>query len=410
MKLSKSKIKEKSYQEDGSTTQYLWADNPPGFGVRLNPGGSKTYIISFRTNSGRKQIVKIGRFDGAYTLDEARTEARRILVKAKDGETNFGSKKSREASVSIKHLVNEYIEKYSKVRRKTWQQDERRLTKHVLSNWGDWSATELDRGDVASLHRDIGVNAKVEANKVIGVIQTMYNFASSEGLVPEDFNPAKKVQKYPESRGRKRYLRKSEVPLLDNSLREEKNPFIIAIFWVYLLTGTRKSELLEATWGDVDFRLKELFLPETKNGSDHRVPLASHTIAILDALPEIDGNPYIFPGRKRGEPLSNVYDAWRRIRQRANLADVTIHDLRRTAASWLARMGVPDSKIKLFLNHRTRSVTGRYVRLEPSDIEDEVESYASLLLSQVETDIPNLVEQTVRNHQAVIQGGGRVTL
>ncbi len=153
-----------------------------------------------------------------------------------------------------------------------------------------------------------------------------------------------------------------------------------AAFWLYLLLGVRKSELLGARWEDVDFGRAELRIPETKAGRAHSVPLGPAALAILRELPREGDNPFLFPGRKPGSPLQNIDGAWRRIRARAGVEDVRIHDLRRTVGSWLAQAGSSLLVVQKALNHSTYQAALVYARMSEDPVRRALEEHERRVL------------------------------
>jgi len=141
-----------------------------------------------------------------------------------------------------------------------------------------------------------------------------------------------------------------------------------------LLTGLRKSELLNSRCADVDWNHEELTIQDTKNGRPHHLPLSSAALALLRQLPRQEGNPFVFPGREDGKNLVNIDKAWRRIRTEAGVPDVRLHDLRRTVGSWLAQSGNSLHLIGRVLNHRTASTTQVYARFGNDQVRDALES------------------------------------
>ena len=154
------------------------------------------------------------------------------------------------------------------------------------------------------------------------------------------------------------------MPRLAAAIDAEPSPYVRAAFWLYLLTGMRRQELLKARWADIDFHEGTWRLPETKSGRVHHLPLSARATAILQALPREDRNPYVLPGTRAGQPLVNIDKAWRRIRTRAGVSDVRIHDLRRTAGSQLAQDGASLHLIGRILNHRATSTTAVYAHFQ----------------------------------------------
>jgi len=142
----------------------------------------------------------------------------------------------------------------------------------------------------------------------------------------------KGVKQFKEKK-RDRWVKPDELPRLAQAINEEGNFYGSKALWLYLLLGVRRDELLKAKWEDIDWDRNELKLPETKAGQVHYVPLSAAALAIIQELPKQEGNPYILPGEKPGHHLVNIEKIWQRVRKKANVEDVRIHDLRRTLGS-----------------------------------------------------------------------------
>ena len=162
-------------------------------------------------------------------------------------------------------------------------------------------------------------------------------------------------------------------------------------YWLLLLTATRRNELLEAKWDHVDLERRELFLPDTKNGTDHTVPLSDAAFQRLVNLPRQAGNPWVFCGRKEGDRIKEVNARWRKVRDEAGLDDVVLHDFRRTAASWLAQAGYSELVIKKLLNHTVRGPTSIYARMDPGAVREAVEDYGRRVMAAARGDETEVV-------------------
>jgi integrase len=162
-------------------------------------------------------------------------------------------------------------------------------------------------------------------------------------------------------------------------LETPEAPLIRAALWLYLLTGVRKSELLQAKWAHVDFTERVLRLPRTKAGRSHTVPLSEPVLAILRNLPR--ESEHIFPGRVPDRPLNNIDKAWRRIRARAGLDDVRLHDLRRSVGSWLVQAGNSLLVVQKALNHSTYEVSLVYARLNDDVVRRALDEHAERVLA-----------------------------
>ena len=378
MHLTKRKIESLEYDPDGPSKQVVYDDRLPNFGVRLNPGGSKSFVIRYRNEHGRHRDLTLGRF-GRMTLQQGRIKAMEKFAEIDAGADPI-AERNRANADTIDELVDAFIEKHCKPRRKTWKTDKRRFELHVLPHWKGWNVQGINRGDVSELHRTIGEDTPTEANRVVETIRTMFNFAQREGIVPDGFNPAKHVNKY-EEKSRDRWLEPSEIQALAGALADVDNPYLRNYYWLLLLTATRRNELLETKWEHVDLDERNLELLDTKNGTDHTVPLSPPAVQLFNELPRQHGNPWVFCGRVDGDRIKEVNRQWRRIRKRAGLEDVVLHDFRRTAASWLAQSGYSELVIKQFLNHTVDGVTGIYARLRPEAVRGAVEEYGRQVMA-----------------------------
>lgn len=143
----------------------------------------------------------------------------------------------------------------------------------------------------------------------------------------------------------------------------------------------RRSELLSLRWTDVDLDRQEVNLRETKAGRSHVVPLAAPAVDLLSGLPREVGNPHVFPSLNSGGHLYDLKKPWRRIRDRAGLEDVRLHDLRRTVGSFLALDGASLQLIGKILNHTEAKTTVIYARLTEDATRQALERHGERILS-----------------------------
>ena len=144
----------------------------------------------------------------------------------------------------------------------------------------------------------------------------------------------------------------------DGSLR----PPAVAAIRLLMLTGCRRNEILTLQWDDVDRGSGILRLRETKTGA-RMVPLTPEVEAVLDGIPRVPGNPWVFTGGKPGSHLTNIDEAWLALRARAGLSDVRLHDLRHSYASRALALGEGLPMIGKLLGHKKVSTTARYAHL-----------------------------------------------
>lgn len=360
-KLTKKAIDSFKYEGDGTSRDVRWDAEVPGLGLRLYPSGRKAFVLSYRA-SGRKRLMTLGNF-GVLTLEQARERARRHLVTVEDGLDPLETRRQAAQGRSLGELIDAYIERHAKVHKKTWLDDKQRLERHIPATWNSRRADAITREEIAELHDKIGRRRPYEANRFQEVFRKMFALARIWHFVDENApNPAQGITRFKE-RKRKRWLKPEELPALVKAIDAEPNIYVRAALWLYLLTGVRKSELVNARWSQVDWTRGLLNLPDTKSGEEQFAVLNGPALAILQSIPKAEGNPHIFVGIRPGGPLTNIDRNWRRIRKEAGIEDVRLHDLRRTTGSWLSQAGIELNTIKEALRHASLSTTLTYARL-----------------------------------------------
>jgi integrase len=381
VKLTKRTIDAATYTGTNNARCVLWDDDIPGFGCRIFPSGKKSFILSYRV-ADRKRLLTIGTY-GVLTLDQARTAARAELAKIEtQGADPLAVRDQERQGETIKDLCAAYLERYAKVHKKSWSEDERRINNRILPAWGSLKARAIKRSDVAALHSRIGTKEghPYEANRVRELIAKMFELAHRWGFVPDDHrNPAQGIDDYKEQK-RDRWVTPDELPRLAQAIDEEPNQTARFALWLYLLTGARKSELLKAQWADIDWTRAELRLADTKAGRVHYIPLSAPALALLREMPRADDNPFILPGKLPGAHLVNISKPWGRVRTAAGVEDVRLHDLRRTVGSWLAQAGNSLHLIGRVLNHSNQSTTAVYARFGEDSVRAALEQHGARIM------------------------------
>ena len=396
MRLTSSLLDRAVYEGQGNSRYVLWDDAIPGFGLRIYPTGRKSFVLSYRVHH-RKRLYTIGTF-GVLTLKQAREKARILLVSILEGEDPAQERRLKSKEKTFSQLCQAYLEQHSKVHKKTWRDDERRINQRLNPRWGTRQVAAIYQTDVALLHHEVGKQHPYEANRTIELVKSIFTKAESWGFLPRHSdNPAAGVTPFKEKK-RDRWLTAEEMPRVAKAIAAEPSVYIQAAIWLYLLTGVRKNELLSSQWVDVDLHRRELRLPDTKSGHTHYVSLSEPAKELLSQIPRIAGNPYVLPGQKEGQHLVNVDKPWRRIRKRAGCDDVRLHDLRRTVGSWLAQSGNSLHLIGRVLNHQQSSTTEVYARFAPDHLREAMDKHGQQILEKAgKSDSKGLLPQISRS-------------
>lgn len=263
--------------------------------------------------------------------------------------------------IKMGEFCDRYMDYYAKPRKKSWREDERRIKKYILPALGDKPIDEITKHDILQLHAQIGKTSRYQANRTRENLHKMFRLAGDWDLLPVDHrNPASGIHDFPEVM-RERFLTKAEAANLLRCLAEERCVYIRSAILLLLLTGLRKNELLTLTWKQIDWDERTAVV-RGKNGELVYQPLNDMAIDILQALPRRTNNPYVIPGGKPGGRRWDLFKPWNKIRRRAGVPDVQIHDLRRTVATWITRSGTDLFVVKKVLNHKDIKSTLVYAK------------------------------------------------
>jgi integrase len=180
---------------------------------------------------------------------------------------------------------------------------------------------------------------------------------------------------------RDRFLSPDELKRTLSAIEQESDWRWRAYFKLSLLLGPRRGELLCARWPDVDLAARTWRLPTTKAGRPHLLPLPTPATTILESLPSREQVDWLFPSPTAASGhLEEPKKAWQRIRDRAQVPDVRVHDLRRTLGSWLAASGYGLPLIGRVLNHTQPATTAVYARLDLEPVRQALEQTAKAML------------------------------
>jgi integrase len=350
----------------GSRDRILWDQEVRGFGIRCRPSGAKHYVLKMRLG-GRQRWLTIGRHGSPWTPDNARREALRLLGLKAAGHDPASERDRQKGAITIAELgrrfLQEYIPQHCKPR--TAEEYERAVEKYINPIIGRHRIADLTRSDVAQLHHRFR-DRPYQANRSLAVLSKMMNLAEAWGLRRDGSNPVRHVKKYREDK-RERYLTKAELQrlgavLADAQTKATESPFAVAAIGLLVLTGARLIEILTLRWEYVDLENEVLRLPDSKTGAK-LIYLNAAAINLLRTMPRMAGNPYVIAGKNSGARLINLQKPWRRIRGKANLADVRMHDLRHSFASVAAGTGMSLPMIGKLLGHGQPATTARYAHL-----------------------------------------------
>jgi integrase len=362
-----------------ATEYFIWDDDIPDFGLRVLPSKRKSYIVQYRAGR-RSRRMSLG-LSTVLTCEQARTRAIAIVAAAKNGEDPAAKRDADRQAITVKELAERFDKEHISVRVKesTAKGYRRMLERVIIPALGRHRVTEVTRADIAKIHHDLR-HIPYDANRCLEIISKMFSLAEMWGLRPEGTNPRKHIKKYPEEK-RERFLSAAELRRVGEVLREMEDegielPSAIAAVRLLILTGCRLGEIMTLKWDYVDFAGKALRLPDSKTGAKV-VHLGQPAIEVLEKVERVEKNPWVIVGTKPGARLSDLQPFWQRVRARAGLKDVRIHDLRHTFASTAVAAGQGLPMIGKLLGHTQVQTTARYAHLAADPVKEAAEKVAS---------------------------------
>ncbi|WP_282181765.1 site-specific integrase [Aliiroseovarius marinus] len=362
---------------------FVWDALIAGFGVRVMPSGAKTYQAQYR-KGGRTRRVSLGRH-GKITVDEARRLAKDVMGQVAMGENPAEEIALERRAPTVASLCDRFFKEHAQERCKPSTQGEyrRALNLFIKPEIGSFKVTDIERKDIAALHHKYR-DTPYQANRTLQVLSKMFNMAEIWGLRPDGSNPCRHVPKYREQK-RERYLSQHELQRLGEVLSEAERDgtesvHVVAAFRLLILTGCRLKEIQTLRWGYITDAGMEL--PDTKTGA-RRIPLPAAARAVLSTLPRSSGNPYVIEGKLENSHITDLQHPWRRIRLRAGIPDVRIHDLRHTYASNAVSSGMPIQMVGRLLGHTQIQTTMRYAHLADDPVRRAAEENANRLSALV---------------------------
>lgn len=397
-----------------------------GLIIRVTANGQKTFQL-YQKHQGRPVRVTLGTFPD-MTIENARKEATMAKGALAGGDNPNVAKNRLRKEITLKQLFDLYMERYSRVEKKSWQYDEREINK-FLSHWFNRKISDISKYEIKTLHLRIRENSGLyQANRMLERIRSMFNKAIEWGW--EGVNPTQGIRKFKEQ-SRDRYILPDEMPLLLKALEAEHNEVARDYIYLSLFTGARKTNVLQMRWEQIDWHNKTWRIPDSKNGEPVVIPLSLKAEEILERrLKASNANPWVFPSETSDTGhLMDPKKAWIRIKQRAtldawsrnaklatliedakkalppdhdigslyksvetaamrqkielqtSLMDLRIHDIRRTFGSYQAISGASLQIIGKSLGHKSQQSTQVYARLHNDPVRSSIDAATAAMLS-----------------------------
>ncbi|MDR6303983.1 integrase [Nitrobacter vulgaris] len=403
---------------EARATEYsVWDAKLPGFGVRVRPTGSMSFIVVYRAGSGRSApfrrytIASVGKL----APEAARIRAKQILGKVVNGIDPANEKARERGTATVGELADLFVRHHADKKLKPSTCSYYRLLVETIIKpaFGSTKSDKLSRAAVSRLHSGMSKH-RVNANRTLTLLSGIYAYGGQIGEVPEGYNPARGIEKFKEA-SRERFLNGDELGRLGAALQEAETVGIpwdvdngpnskhvpklkrvtivsksaAAALRLLVLTGCRLREILHLKWEYVDFERGVLFLPDSKTGKK-TVVLNAPALAVLAGLERI--GPYVIPGDNIEKPRSDLKRPWAAVSTRAGLQGVRLHDLRHTYASFGVGGGLGLPIIGKLLGHAQASTTARYAHLDNDPLRRATEKIGAELSAAMGENIYDTAE------------------
>ena len=338
--------------------QIWWDEDLKGFGLKLTPAGRKVFLVQYRPAGDRRNPRKytIGEY-GSVTPHKARIEAQRVLADRAAGgdpQADKQTSKRRIRSEQVAELAAEFIARHASQNR-TGAETARIFNREVLPDWGSWTVGEVSKRDViALLDRIRERGSPIMANRVLAAVRKFFNWCIGRGIL--EVSPCSGITAPAREQARHRVLSDEELAQVIKAARQIGFPFG-SIVEVLALTGQRRDEVGRMGWEHLDLRRKIWVIPgeHAKNGKPHLVQLSRPVLSILDTVPKTGDLVFSSDGKTVFQGYSK---AKTRLDSLSGVQDWTLHDLRRTVVSGMARLGVAPHVADKILNHQSGTISG----------------------------------------------------
>jgi integrase len=349
-----------------------WPDGRNGLFLLVHPTGRKVWTVRYRARDGRPRKLTLGPYP-AVSLKEARRRALEAVGAVAGGadpaaakqEYRATAKAEREAQIdTVESVAERFIERHAKRRTRDWKATER-LLRTVVARWKGRRLSQITRAHVRDMIEGMVDRTPVRANRTLSAFRKLCNWAIENDLI--EHNPCDKVAAQGVETSRDRVLDDDEIRRVWMSSEKLGYPFC-PIVQLLMLTGQRRQEVAGLKWSELDLaaHVWRLAPSRTKNKRAHEVPLSDVAVKIIEALPRIEGNgDFVFSAV--GRPSSSTF-AKAKTKIDAEVKPLTpwvVHDLRRTVATAMQKLGVKLEVTENVLNHASGSragVTGIYAR------------------------------------------------
>lgn len=344
--------------QPGDVDTYLWDTEQKGFGVKCTPTGAKIYLFKYQLGgrAGKTRRITIGRHgDGPITPDFARCKAKEHAGRIAKGEDVGAQVQAEKAATTFADLAREFqaIHVGTKLKQgRSAGEYDRIIDKLLVPRLSGLKVRDICYQDVERFHHSQR-ETPIQANRAVAILSKMMTWAVRRGDRPDRSNPCVGIERFPEA-ARARILNHAEIAAFWRATGKLGFPFG-PLFRMLIITGQRLNEVAGMPRSELDLSgaMWCIASNRAKNGEQHEVHLSPQAMEALTALPHM-GTFVFSPGQRPPSGFSKAkrrLDALMAVEQGGAVTEWRLHDLRRTAASGMAALGVSSTIIEKVLNH-----------------------------------------------------------
>ncbi len=356
-----------------------------GFSVRFRPYGNAIYFFRYSFGGGRRKKISLGlaKEIAPEKAREVAREFRTLITQGKDPDTE--RRKVFEGPTVQKlseRYMKEHAERHKKAR--SVKNDEILWRLNILPVIGTRLTSSIDVEDVLEIKGRLS-GQPMTANSALALLSKAMNLAEIWKYRPQNSNPCKFVERYPENK-RDRILNAEELSRLGESLRmhESSCPEIVALIRALLLTGARLREIMLAKMDQLDIERGVLILHDSKTGAGV-ISLSKTALKHLASIPR-GTSPWLIPGPVSGHPVRSPWNAWRRILAAAQITGLRIHDLRHIFGSYSHHYGASQKAVAQLLRHKQLATAERYMQPIDGETQDAANKTAQKIGEMIGID------------------------
>lgn len=363
-----------------------------GLFLEVRETGQSTWYFRYRDVNSHTQTSKLGRSID-ISLAEARNKAKALRAEVALGANPRAEEKARKLIITFDTLFTEHYLPYVKPRKRSWDRDEELYRLRIKDVFGNKRLNQITRLQIQTFHSGLIAEglAAATANHHVKLIRHMLNLACEWQML--EINPASRIHMFEEDNQQERYMNDVQLGNLLEVLRTDSCRSVCLITMFLLATGCRLGEVLSATWSQVD-KDKRVFRVLASNSKSKRmrpVPLNDTAIEVLNQLDTEGQYEYLFINKKTKKPYVNIAKVWEKLRAKAGLPHLRLHDLRHQAASNLINSGSSLYIVQQILGHSDPSVTQRYAHLSMKSLNDASDNASAIIKGAMKQETPVVV-------------------